>query len=86
MAQDSCARNSRDPYRALHGKSIAITNLSGAFRSCRNCDHKEATVDITPVGVHAGTLKCSNCGHLTSYLSREHMQAMLAAHNAQEGV
>ena len=86
MAQDTCVRNSRDPYKRLHGKSIAITNVAGAFRSCRNCQHTLATVDITPVGMHHGTLKCAACGHLTSYLSREHMQAMLAAHNAGEDV
>lgn len=84
MAQDTCVRNSGDPFAKLHDKLIAITNLAGAFRSCRNCQHTMAIIDITPVGMHQGTLKCTACGHLTSYLSREHMQAMLAAHEAGE--
>ncbi len=86
MAQDKYACNSRDPFKTLHGKKIAITNMTGAFRSCRNCQHTLANIDITPVGMHHGTLTCAACGHLTSYLSREHLQAMLAAHNAGEDV
>lgn len=86
MAQDSCARNSGDPYRALQDRCIAIENVAGAFRSCRNCQHTLARIDVTPVGMHCGTLKCAACGHLTSYLSIDHLQAMLAAHKAGEGV
>lgn len=85
MAQDTCARNYGDPYRVLHGKKIAITNVAGAFRACRYCQHTLATVDVTPVGMHQGTLMCDACGDMTAFLSREHMQAMLAAHNAGGG-
>lgn len=82
MAQEKTARKPGDPFAVLHGRKIAIENVAGAFRSCRNCGHTLANISTTPVGMHQGHLTCASCGSITSYLSREHLQAMLAAHSA----
>jgi hypothetical protein len=74
----------RNPFAPLQGKPVAITNVQGAFRSCGVCGGQSATVDLTPVGLHAGRLICEGCGAQTSYLSREHLASMLAAHRAGE--
>lgn len=75
----------QDHFAPLEGKKIGITNLAGAFRSCTSCGGNVAIVSVKPVGMHNGHLTCAKCGNLTSYLSREHLAAMLAAHNTDEG-
>jgi len=69
----------RSFYASLQGKSVAITNLTGAFRSCHSCGGKTASVDMTPAGAHMARLICNGCGAQTAYLGREHLAAMLAA-------
>lgn len=70
----------QDIYAQLEGKSVSIDKLVGAFRSCTACGSETATVSTTPIGMHQGHLTCTGCGRLTSYLSRDHLAAMLAAH------
>lgn len=70
----------RNIYADLQGVAVSITNVQGAFRSCGSCGHQTASVDLTPVGLHAGRLICEGCGAQTSYLSRDHLAAMLAQH------
>lgn len=73
----------QDIYAPLHGKTVAIDKLVGAFRECK-CGHQKALISVEPIGMHQGHLKCERCGNVTSYLGRDHMAAMLAAHNAGE--
>ena len=74
----------RSFYASLQGKSVAITNVTGAFRSCHSCGGEDASVDLTPTGTHIARLICNGCGTQTAYLGREHLAAMLAAE--QQGV
>lgn len=74
----------QDIYAPLEGKKIAIENLSGAFRKCRSCGGTLAVVSVKPVGMHHGQLTCTNCGEHCSWLQRDHLAAMLAAHSADE--
>ncbi|WP_425070672.1 hypothetical protein [Sagittula sp. S175] len=74
----------QDIYAPLEGKHVTIDKLTGAFRACMSCGGTAATVSTAPVGMHQGHLTCTACGRLTSYLSRDHLAAMLAAHDADE--
>lgn len=71
----------QDIYAPLEGKRVQITNLSGAFRRCL-CGSGEASVSVKPIGLHCGRLVCIRCNATTAWLGRDHMAAMLAAHNA----
>jgi hypothetical protein len=74
----------QDIYAPLHGMTVAIDKLSGTFRSCMTCSGKIAKIDTTPVGMHHGRLICCGCGAHTAYLGREHLAALLAAHNGAD--
>lgn len=74
-----------DAYKPLEGKVVTIDKLSGTFRSCIGCGHTSAKISVRPVGMHHGHLTCQKCGRLTSYLQRDHLAAMLAAHRSEDG-
>ena len=72
-----------DLFAPLDGKSVSITNVTGAFRACVSCGNETATVSTEPLGAHNGSLRCTKCACITAYLSRDHLAAMLAAHRAE---
>lgn len=69
-------------YAVLHGMKVGIPDLTGPFQSCRACGGTTATVNASPPGTHAGELRCDGCGAHTSWLSRDHMAALLAQRRA----
>lgn len=75
----------QDVFAPLEGKSIAIANLTGTFRSCGGCGNGSATISTRPIGAHHGHLNCTRCGRITAWLGRDHLAALLAAHNAEQG-
>lgn len=72
----------QDIYASIEGTVVSITNLSGAFRKCPHCGGERARVSTAPEGFHHGRLTCTGCARRTSYLSREHLAALLAAHSS----
>lgn len=74
-----------DVYDPLEGKTVTIDKLSGTFRACIGCGHTAARVSVQPIGMHHGHLTCHSCGRLTAYLQRDHLNAMLAAHDPENG-
>lgn len=75
----------QDIYAPLEGKLVAIDKITGTFRKCVGCDHTTAKVSVRPIGMHHGHLTCQKCGRLTSYLGRDHLAALLAAHSSENG-
>lgn len=69
----------QDIYTPLDGKSVTIDKLTGTFRACTRCDNTHAVISTEPIGMHDGHLTCTKCGHLTAFLLRDHLAAMLAA-------
>lgn len=65
-------------YAALEGTTVAITHLTGPFRRCGTCGGQEAILTLQAPGMHAARLECRGCGAHAAYLSRDHLDAMLA--------
>lgn len=74
----------QSPYAPLEGKQVTIAGLTGTFRSCGHCGGVSATVSLKASGTHLGSLTCEGCGHVTAWLGRDHLAAMLATHDSEK--
>lgn len=72
-------------YAPLDGTTVAITHLTGPFRKCMTCGGQTAKLRLDAPGLHAARLTCTSCGTHCSYLSRDHLAAMLAQLGAETG-
>jgi len=67
----------QDRYALLVGTCVALSGNEGPFRSCRYCNSTSARV-VSGVGPHLGGLTCNSCNRHHSWISRPHLEALLA--------
>lgn len=65
-------------YAPLDGTTVSLRDLTGPFRHCE-CGGARAILHTNGApGFYLAELKCCDCGAHTSWLGRDHLDAMLA--------
>lgn len=67
----------QDTYACLAGSKVALHGPDGVFRVCPYCAGQTGKVS-DGVGPHVASLKCNQCERHLSWLSRDHLAAMLS--------
>lgn len=67
----------QDRYAPLAGTFVQLEGSEGPFRECRYCNCTSARV-VFGTGPHLGALRCAGCERHLSWISRDHMEALLA--------
>ena len=72
----------RNSYACLHGSTVQLSGKTGPFRLCPHDGGSTGTVNLIGGNPHHAQVVCAACNMHVSWLSRDHLDAMLAQKRA----